>query len=559
MKNCFTLLFSLVNILAFGQATQQHLTELVEDVSIKDKNYQQTLAFESDNPCLLTLTVVDPKGNEQMYAWNAADMNENRVTMTTKRNEVLVQVETGGSRDLIRIYENGEANSFDDALTIRANDIEHAREIVAELKALSKECGESQKEITIDGKKDPDVTTALNYLKKSIGAVTTDGEEYTQSFIYDAKEGDMVTYEIKSGDGKTLTYLFNIADLNSKDVYFDTKGGGVFVSLETQGGKDLVQVYENDVVDGFESAFNILAYDVEEARRLEKAWKIFISSAEEHKPRDFMAGNPNPNWKQTLDYLMAQVQDVSLGKDAYEQSFSYDQATDMLTYVVIEKDGGDKISYHWHMADINANDIDFETKGSAVMVTMTTEDKRDLIQQVEEEQVQGYENELVIYTEKIEPARDLLNAFKHLAGMAGEHYSSQFIKGQESPGKTATIAYLKQTIGEVKVGDDSYTQSIAEKDDDCLVTFSILNENKGKEEVMSWNMADINAKKTDFSTKGSAVLVTVETQGKRDLIEVVEDGEVDGYESAVSVLAKDVHEARKIVGALKHWAKLCEK
>ena len=538
------------------------LTEAIQNVQIKDDIYEQSFAYDADNNCLLTFTILDTdKGEETVYQVNASDLNEYKVRFDTKSKSAVVEAETRGGRDLVRVQEDGEVKGYEDKFELYAQDVENARSLVDALKEVIKSCGEQSKEVLIDGQASPSFSELLDFLSSTIGEVALNGEQFNQSFSYDSEQPTLFTYTWEDAtEGESRKYVASIADFNEQSVSFNTEKGGVWLTLETQGGRDLIQTYEDGELNDYEKEMEIMATDIEQARVLEKALKLLVASSADQTQDAFIPSNPEPDLNTTARYLTEQVGDVNLGKEVYEQSFSYDADAQQIQYEVVDVDKGDKNSFRVNPADINANSIVSDTKGEAVLITLETQGERDLIQELENDQVEGYENEITIRAPGVQEARHQVEALKRLVTLARTETQDPFAALGDNPDQAVTLQFLQENVGEVVAGEDAYQQTFTPASGNpCLVSYSVVEEEKGKEETYEWNMADINANQIIFDTKGTSVLVTLVTRGENDLIKAIEEGEVDGYEDEVELRANSIEEARSLVSAFKHLAGLCDK
>ena len=501
------------------------------------------------------------KGKETVYQVNATDLNQYKVRFNTKGKAVMVEAETRGGKDLVRTFEDSEVKGFDDGFELYATGVENARDLVNALKEMVKTCNDSNKDILVDGKANPSFDEALTYLSSAIGKVAVGQEEFNQSLSYDSEQPTVVTYTWEDpAKGKSRKYVANVADFNEQSVSFNTKGGNVWLTMETQGGRDLIQTYEDDEPDDYESEIKMMATDIEQARVLEKALKALIATAADRTQDSFIPGNAKPDLSTTAGYLTKHVGEVTLGKHVYQQALSYDAAQSQLKYEVTDVGDGDKNTFLVNPADLNVNSISLDTKGSGVLVMMETQGERDLIQVLENEVVDGYENKMKWYAPTVEAGRHWVEALKQLVSLGGTDQQDAFAAMGSNPNQAATLAFLQENVHRVEAGEKAYQQTFATASgDQCLITYTVLNEDKGKEETYEWNMADINANPIAFDTKGEDVLVTLGTTGGRKLIKAIEDGEVDGYEEQVKLRANNIEEARALVSAFKHLAGLCEK
>ncbi|MEM6843675.1 MAG: hypothetical protein AAF632_15715 [Bacteroidota bacterium] len=538
------------------------LGQAVQDVQIKDDLYEQSFTYTSDNSCLLTFTIFDTDdGEETAYKVNAADLNEHKISFDTRNKEVVIEVEVRGGKDLVQVFEDGEPNDFDDSFEFYALNIENAREIVRAFKEIVQNCGERSQEVLVYGQANPSFEDALGFLTSEVGEVESSDGAIGQTFTHDISLPTVITYEREdTNEGELFRYVANMADFNEQSVSFDTEKGQVIVMLETIGGRDLIQTFENGELDDYEHELVIIATDIEHARVLEKALKSLIAQAEQRYDASFLPGVADPSIDQTVSFLSSQIGEVVLDKEAYEQSVSYEAATQQFRYQVVEASEGDEITYLVNPADINPRTIDFDTKGSEVLIELQTEGERDLIQELENDVVEGFTDEIIIRAPSVDEARRWVGALQQLVTLAQNNQQSLFISAVgNSPTPGATLQYLQSNVGAVDAGQDRYEQSLVPGSDNrCLLTYTLIDDD-GEEKIFEWNMADINSRQIAFDTKGESILLTLKTTAQRDLVREIEAGEVEGYENEVELLANTIEEARALVAAFKNMAESCKK
>lgn len=563
MRICYLLSTLVVyNIASAAIAQQADLREAIQDVLVKDDTYEQSFTYEASNNCLLTFTVIDTDdGEEMVYQVNAADLNEHKVRFDTKSNAVMVEAETRGGKDLVRVFEDGEVDGFDDNFEVYAAGIENARTVVKALKEIIVNCHRAGKEVLVNGKANPTFNEALNFLSSEIGEITIGQDEFNQSFSYDSNQPTIITYMWEDlSEGESRKYVANVVDFNEQGVSFNTKGGNVWLTLVTQGERDLIQTYEDGELDDYESEIKLMAADIEQARVLERALKSLIAAAADRTQDSFIPGNAQPDMYATTGYLSEQVGEVTLDDEVYEQSFSYDANARQMIYEVTDMRKGDKKTFRVNPADLNVNTIRVDTKGDEVLIELETQADRDLIQVLENDVVDGYEDEVTVRAPGVDAGRHWVEALKQLVVLSKKDQKDAFSFLGDNPGQAETLRFLQENIHRVAAGEDSYQQTFATATgNQCLITYTVFDEDKGEEEVYEWNMADINANPIAFDTKGEEILITLVTTGDRDLIKVIEDGEIDGYEDEVELRANNIEEARALVSAFKHLADLCDK
>ncbi|MEM8964914.1 MAG: hypothetical protein AAGE93_00740 [Bacteroidota bacterium] len=538
------------------------LSQAVQDVQVKDDLYEQSFAYAPDNNCLLTFTIFDTDdGEETVYKVNAADLNEHKISFDTRSKEVVIEVEVRGGKDLVQVFEDGEPKAFDDSFEFYASDIENAREVVRAFKEIVQGCGERSREILVYGQVNPSFEDALGFLTSEIGEVESSDGAIGQTFTHDISLPTVITYEREdTNEGEIFRYIVNMADFNEQSVSFDTEKGQVVVLLETIGGRDLIQTFENGELDDYEHELEIIATDIEQARVMEKALKGMIAQAGQRYDASFLPGVANPSMDQTVSFLSSQIGEVVLDKESYEQSVNYEAATQQFRYQVVEASEGDEMTYLVNPADINPRTIDFDTKGSEVLIELETEGERDLIQELENGVVDGFTDEIVIRAATVDEARRWVGALQQMVTLAQANQQDLFTSAVgSSPTPGATLQYLQSNIGSVDEGEDQYEQSLVPGSDNrCLLTYTLIDED-GEEKIFEWNMADINPRQIAFDTKGESIVLTLKTTAQRDLVREIEEGEVEGYENEVELLANTIEEARALVAAFKNMAESCKK
>jgi hypothetical protein len=116
----------------------QKLQEIVGEVAVGDKTFQQELNIKEDGKVLeFKNTIVTKKSSkEKLYEVNTADLKDKSVKIKTTGKNVTVIVKTVHLEKIIKYYENGTSKSYQNTITIQASDIENARQIANLLKAI---------------------------------------------------------------------------------------------------------------------------------------------------------------------------------------------------------------------------------------------------------------------------------------------------------------------------------------------------------------------------------------------------------------------------------------
>ena len=532
----------------------QSLESTIKDVQLKKTTKNQSFEYVEGSECLIRFTIFDTDDEEEtIFELNLADLNANTVSFDTKGNEVTVEASTRGKRDLIKVYEDGEVEGFDDEMEVYAAGIEEAREIVSALRSAIETCSENSSENNY-GEFTSDELQAK--LENNITDVDINDEAYLQSISKAPQQKNVFLFEFTDQEeGEVMEYYFNPADLDADKVAFDTDDAAVVLQLETNNGDELIKVVENGETDGYTDKLEMMMQDLEQARDMVYLWQAFIGKFENNTV-GFIEGVKEATLEQTIGYIPRNVVEVAVNEDVFNQKITIEKNSGfgyLLDLEIDEVSEGETDRYLWNMADVEPNDIEFDISGSLVSVVLPIDDKRDLVQHWEDGEMEGFEDEVKIYVNTLEDAKSLVNAFRHFAGI--------LIKQDDTPGlpeSTDALAdYLEENITEVNVDDDRYQQTFEIREGNaCLGLFELVDDDD--EMIYEWNFTDLDRKKIEFDTKGDEIVITVETSGSRELIEVRENGEVEDYENEFVIRANTIEEARSIVEGIREMIVQCK-
>ena len=552
MKTLCLIFFTGMSVLGFGQS----LEELVQDVPMKKTTKNQSVSYVEGSDCLVQFTIYDTDDKEEIiFEMNLADLNENTVSFDTKGSEVTVEAATRGKRDLIKVYEDGEVEGFDDEMYIYAAGIEEAREIVYAMKEAIEACTDNQAGNNYGDFSDDEL---LAQLENNINDITLEDDKYLQSLNKAPLQNDVIVYEFTDEDeGEVKEYYFNPADLDEDEVAFDTDDTSVILKLETNGRDDMIKVVENGQVDEYTNQLEILMQDLEQAREMVYLWQEYIQRFENENVA-FIDGVKDASLEQTISYIPDNIEEVAVNDDVFQQKLSIQENESsgfgfILNYEVEEVSESEINTYRWNMADIDPNEIAYDIDKTLVQVVLPVDDGRNLVQHWENGGMEGFEDEVKIYVNSLEDAKNLVNAFRHFAGILIKSEST-FTLPESADG---LADYLKELIKEVVVDDDSYQQSFEIREGNpCLGLFELTDDDD--EMVYEWNFTDLDRGEIDFDTKGDEILINIETSGNRELIEVRENGEVDDFENEFEIRANSIEEARAIVEGFKKMVTSCK-
>ena len=250
----------------------------------------------------------------------------------------------------------------------------------------------------------------------NIKKVSRNDNIFEQSIAKHDELGQQLIFEsLDKNREKTSRYIFNPSDLNGAKITFTTKGTSIMVACETKGKKSLIQYQENGELGNYKYRFEIYTESIEQARAIEKAM-VRLTQLSNEKDREFLIqGKTNPEVKESLDYLIQNIVDVSLNDKTYKQSLFYEEdMPEIITFEMIDLDKDVKSSYELNLKDLNEAKVSFDTRGREVLVEAEIKGKRDLIKSTKDDEDDTFVDKLSIKAQGIEEARIIVYTLKYL-------------------------------------------------------------------------------------------------------------------------------------------------
>ncbi|MGF1635962.1 MAG: hypothetical protein ACFCUU_02735 [Cyclobacteriaceae bacterium] len=540
-----------------------YLSKNVKDVSIKDVLYKQSFS-EEGSECIYEVSITDTKKDqENRYLFNAADLNEYKVSFSTQKNAVVISVETKGGKSLIRHRRDNSVSGYVKSFSLNADDVEAARGIVDQLRALVKACEKHQENIGFVLGENADYAKALNFLDDNIVNITINEKALDQKFSQNASFANLVSIEVNDvAKAIVIKKEFNVADINVTTIGFDTKQEHVLISGTTKGKRKLVRTYKNGELGNYEDGFTFYAESVEKARKLVEVLQYMANESEKVQSAELKNIATMSELSQLNGFLEKNLKDAAFGSQNYKQSISYNnENANLVTFTIENVNKGETYAYFLNLADINETALSFDTRSNEVVINVPIVGKRSLVQTHKNGEQVNFQNEVTMWANDIEEARHLVDALQKAVDISKKKQEKNFIDGNPSPSQEQALKFVEEQLGEVVIGVDAYKQKFKPNmENQCLASIEVEDVSKGVIMEYKFNLKDINQHQVIFDTKKNEVFISLETKGsKNKVIETIKNGASDSFTDKFTFLAKDVEEARKLELAFRLLAANCDK
>lgn len=385
----------------------------------------------------------------------------------------------------------------------------------------------------------------INWLSDYTSAI--EAGSYTYEYKFTAVDGNNCKLKIeelktdKKGKTSTMSYVFYLSDINPASLSFKPSGKVININLEIKQSQKFITVSKDGEFDGYTSSFSLITNQVDKARSFIEAVKSNIGTCKE----------TNKTWnspEEAYDWLIKNIGESTSSGKTYKQSLSKGSKSYLAK---LQSDGtdskGNQLStqYIFDLSDINPTGIELNVTGKSLKIELPVRDNKYYIQEVNNEGI-TYTKNLYIYSDDIENARNIVNAFNLLV-------SNTKPERKAWTGYAPALSYVKDNLAEVKVSSSSYAQSLDfDASPSGIVNFkSTETDSKGakSETVSSFYLSDI-LPEVDLNVSSRNAYLEISTKDKNKLIRQIKDGNLQNYDNSVKIYVEDIDNARDMQQAL---------
>ena len=395
------------------------LVENVVSAESSGKAYNQNLVSEGDYPGnmrLIQTIVTDKSSVENQYLFNLADININTLKFNISGSSFSLEFETNRKQKVIKVYENGSPDGFDDELEIFTNNVEEARDLKNVLQLVVPLAEDKVEDAII---KFDELQPALDYLGKFIQNIDYGDESFEQSI-----EGDcLMSYSRVESDAKAtekLTANFNSIDVNGNLIDYDVTSGKMYVEFTTKESIDLVKKFENDEFNKYDDELKIYAENVEVARRIKATLEDIIRICE----RDYIDPFADMTLEQKIQWLTENIEEVRIGDKTITQTFERIDDSDpdkiKLNKLEVSAKGGQEEIFEFNFTDLNPKSIQYDIGSKTLAISIETKFKEDIIKYYKDGEIENYQDGFELSMADIEKSRNVILVFNQIIAELNE-------------------------------------------------------------------------------------------------------------------------------------------
>ncbi len=347
----------------------------------------------------------------------------------------------------------------------------------------------------------------------------------------------------KKGATEVSSWIFYLSDIDPSGISFKAKGKSIIISMKTLQSQKFITYYEDGEINGYTEKIEITMNEVAMTRSFIDAIKEKIANC-----KDTQALWENRD--QSFTWLVNNVEKATDKEVSWDQKFKQGSRNYIVNFQAnsTNKKGEQKLfSYIFDLSDINSMAINLKISGKSLIIELPVKEGKRYIQVVTPAGT-SFTDELMIYADNIELARQVFNALKYLiTNTISERPTWDSYK--------ASLGFVKDHLGEVLIGDDQYFNSLNfEASASGLVNFVIGrpdSDGTQKSITYAFYLADImDTPKLEVSK--SSITIKLETKNKHEYIREMEEEKVTDYTSSLGFHVSDVDMARNIQSAFEH-------
>jgi hypothetical protein len=383
------------------------LVSNVKDVSLGEKSVGQSLA-KGEQPGTLIFTRVEKDAkasNEEVYAFNLADLNANSVVYKITGNQFAIGIETLQKSRYFSVRKNGEAKPYADDLVIATNNSDEARDIKSVLTSAIPLAVEKVKGSM------PAVSSDKDGLKQII-ALTTEVAYGTRQITQSLEGGCLAALTQVEKDAKSSTknvLKFNWMDVNALATKLEVSTEKVYIDLHFAEDKKLVMNTADEKFKGYDNSIKLYMPDIESARKTKYVIDKLVDKCKASYKEPF--GNDAAT---TTAYLRSNIKELSVDEVTVKQTIEpIEGDNNKFKYTVMEvnpKGSGVEQIYEFNLSDINPASIGVDVKGKWLYVILETDFKGKIIKYYKDGKIQPYASSLQFAINDVDIARNLVSA-----------------------------------------------------------------------------------------------------------------------------------------------------
>lgn len=385
----------------------------------------------------------------------------------------------------------------------------------------------------------------VTWLEDYTGEIPAGNDTYRYKFTnLDGNDCKIKIEELltdKRGSTESRHWEFYLSDVDPAAMSFDSKGKSIVIEMGTRNSQKFISYYEEGEFEEYTDEMELIMNEVDMARSFIESFRENISECKETE-------TAWANREEAFNWLSENIGEAMDDDVKWEQEFKQGERPYLVEYFATSIDDGEQEMFNYvvDLNDINPMKVSLDVSDKTLSIEVPVREGENYIE-MKGPDGKEFTDELIIYADDIEEARKIVNALSYLI-------SNTMPERPSWESYTAALEFIQQNLGEVKIDDDTYQNSIQfEEDPAGIVDLTVreTDEDGETEEVTySFYLFDM-IDKLILDVSKSEITVEMETKNDRDFIRETSEGSVSGYESDLEFHMADIDNARDVINAFE--------
>jgi uncharacterized protein YfcZ (UPF0381/DUF406 family) len=523
------------------------IKEKVQDVQIDKTTFKQSIDVldESKGKLSFVSVLVDEKGKsaKESFEFYVPDIDKNTIIRKTSGKKLFISLSINNNQKFIKHFKEDKLDSYTNYFEILLSSTDAAQELANLFKTAIPLVNSSEKGWNTN-------TDALSWFKNNISKINSGSANIEQSFSFGERKDYLVSFTVKKTDQKSVSteekYEFSILDIDKKNLAVKISGTQLSVSVETKGNDHYIKYTKNNEQQSFDNNFEIVAEDIDQARKIIAAFSTAIEKSKSVMP-DF------GSLQKSLDFITKNTTDLTLEKKTLNQKINFTPGNgtkSIFTYTEPDSKGKPiEERYEFYLNDIDANSLNFKVSGKKITIVPISKNKIKFIKYYKDNTLQDFQNEIDILTTDLETSREMVEAFKAA------------IKSSETQPATwknigDAITYLTNTLTGETIGPDIYKLNFSSISTEPLNVKFVRDKTDAKGIMVKQSfefypyMLDPGTIK--IGSSGKYLNVEASVNSKKSFVKVFKEDKQQPFDNGIEIMAFDAKQAQDIAEAIKY-------
>jgi hypothetical protein len=545
-----SLAISVILLLNMSESKSQEkiiwLNDFTAEITAGSNTYQYNF-YTLGEECKLKIVEkkINKKGNESVQSniFYLSDISPSSLNFKSSGKVLVINMETVQGQKFISRYNGDEFEAYTNNLSLITDEVDKARTMIDAFLSHIETCIDNS--ISWTG-----TDESFNWLEKNITESDKSGTVFKQKFRRGEKP-HLAIFETETinskGEQEMNRYVFDVTDIETNGIELVVSGTSLKINLPVKDKDNFIQNITGENEVRFIKDIDLYVDDIELARNLAAALKYLVTNTT-------VSRNEFPGYNEALDYVKKNLPKVTIGSDIYEQSISFEDTPDGLVSfrkIKTNKEGeAVEESFQLYLCDMK-KEVQLNVSTGSVKLELETTDGEKYIKFYDDGQPGNYTNNIEIYVDRIDDARDLINAMEFAIGNS-ESGMKPFT------GLNSTSDWLETNVTGIVIGSKQIQQNMAViTDEENKIELKIVTSSEGNEpvdETFEIYPRDIDLEDLNIRISGDEMFIPLST-GKLKFIKAYEDGELQNYGTKTEVHFEDIKTARNFIGAMSYLNK----